>query len=101
MAENPTTVTPSNPKLYVTGAVSTFVYYCTGTDNYILTVPVAHEVLGIFANYGSDANVDAANWIVVNKAAKTVKVLTTGGGLDGSAIAIDALVVAKKVGGVS
>jgi hypothetical protein len=101
MAEEPVTVAPSNPKLYVTGAVSSFVYYCTGTDSYVLTVPVAHEVLGIWANFGSDLSTDAANWIVVNKAAKTVKVLTTGGGLDGSSFTLDVLVIAKKVGGIS
>jgi hypothetical protein len=101
MVLNPTTVTPSNEKLYVTGAVSTFVYYCTGTDSYILTVPIAHEVIGVFANFGSDANVDAANWIVCDKSAKTVKVLTTGGGLDGAAIKVNAMAVAKKVGGIS
>jgi|PlaIllAssembly_1097288.scaffolds.fasta_scaffold1867005_2 hypothetical protein len=101
MVLNPTTVTPSNEKLYVTGAVSTFIYACTGTDSYILTVPIAHEVLGIFANFGSDANVDEANWIVCDNSDKTVKVLTTGGGLDGAAIEVNAMVVAKKVGGIS
>jgi hypothetical protein len=96
-----TTVDPSNPKLYVTGAVSTFVYACTGSDSFVLTVPVAHEVLGIVASFGSDATVDAANWIVCSKTAKTVKVLTTGGGLDGGDFDVTAVVIAKKVGGVA
>lgn len=96
-----TTVVPSNPKLYVTGAVSTFVYACTGSDSYILDVPIAHEVLGIFANFGSEATIDAANWIVCNNSAKTVKVFTTGGGLDTGDFVINAMVVAKKAGGVT
>lgn len=96
-----TTVAVSNPKLYVTGAVSTFVYVCTGSADYVLTVPIAHEVLGIFANFGSDANVDAANYIVCDVDNKTVKVLTTGGGLDAAAIKVNAMVIAKKAGGVS
>lgn len=101
MALNPTTVTPSNEKLYVTGAISTFCYACTGTDSYILTVPIAHEVINIQVTLASDANVDAANFIVADKTAKTVKVLTTGGGLDGAAIKVDAVVYAKKAGGVT
>jgi hypothetical protein len=96
-----TTVEPSNPKLYVTGALSTFLFACTGTDSYILNVPIAHEILAVFYSFGSDANVDAANYIVANKTAKTVKVLTTGGGLDGSAFAVDVMVIARKVGGVA
>lgn len=101
MVLNPTTVTPSNEKLYVTGAISTFSYYCTGTDSYILTVPIAHEVLDVLVTLASDANVDAANYIVADKTAKTVKVLTTGGGLDGAAIKLHAVVHAKKIGGVT
>jgi hypothetical protein len=45
--------------------------------------------------------VDEANWIVCDNSDKTVKVLTTGGGLDGAAIEVNAMVVAKKVGGIS
>lgn len=96
-----TTVEPSNPKLYVTGAVSTFVYACTGTCDYVLDVPIAHEVLGIVASFSDAANVDGTQWIVCSKSAKTVKVLTTGGGLAGAAIALTAVVIARKVGGVA
>ena len=95
-----TTVEPLNPKLYVTGALSTFVYACTGSADYVLDVPIAYEVLGIFPGFGSSANVDAANFMVVNKSAKTVKVMT-GTAVDGSAFSLDVLVIARKAGGVS
>jgi len=101
MADEPITVVPSNPKLYVTGAVSTFVYACTGTDSYVLSVPIAHEVLGIFANFGSDATIAADSYIVCNKSAKTVKVLTAAGTLKGGDVTLQAMVVAKKAGGVA
>jgi hypothetical protein len=96
----PTKVEPSNPKLYVTGAISTFVYACTGTAEYVLDVPVAHEVIGIFANFASPTNVDASNWIAVNNSAKTVTVYTTTS-IETAAFGLNAMVVAKKAGGVA
>jgi hypothetical protein len=95
-----TIVEPVNPKLYVTGALSTFIYACTGSADYVLNIPVAYEVLGIFPGFGSAANVDASNFMVVNKSAKTVKVMT-GSSVDGSAFALDVMVVARKAGGVN
>lgn len=95
-----TTVVPSNPKLYVTGAISTFVYVCTGTSEYVLDVPIAHEVIGIFANFAAPTNVDVNNWIAVSNSAKTVTVYTATSS-ETAAFTLNAMVVAKKAGGVA
>ncbi len=96
--------TVNNEKMYVTGALSTFVYTLTGSAVYdALSVPAGYSVIGINANFGKtdgDTALTGSEAIVVDPVNKLVKIYANDDEVLTGTYTIHVTAFGKKVGGV-
>jgi hypothetical protein len=72
-------VTLTNQYLYNAESLREFVFDLSGASSYVLPVATNFLVLSLHASFASTTNVTAAHRIIVDKTAKTVKVLDAAG----------------------
>ncbi len=100
----PAVETLNNDKMYVTGALSTFVYTLTGSAVYdALTVPAGYSIIGINANFGKtvgDTALAGTENIVVDPANKLVKIYAVDEQVLTGTYTLHVAAFGKKVGGI-
>lgn len=100
----PAVETFENDKMYVTGALSTFVYTLTGSAVYdALTVPAGYSIIGINANFGKtvgDTALTGSECLVVDPANKLVKIYAVDEQVLTGTYTLHVAAFGKKVGGI-
>lgn len=100
----PAVETFENDKMYVTGALSTFVYTLTGSAVYdALTVPAGYDLIGINANFGKtvgDTALAGTENIVVDPTNNLVKIYAVDSQILTGTYTLHVTAFGKKVGGV-